>query len=139
MTDRKRASVVDVMHRGVVTCPPDSSALVAATIMAAHRIHSVAVIGADEVPRLITDLDIAAAIYDDQLETLSADDLSRSAPLLRPEDTLAFALERMHECGTNHAVVVGPSLKLLGVIAVLDVVEWTLRATERAGIASFHG
>jgi CBS domain-containing protein len=45
---------------------------------------------------------------------------------LRPDDTLAFALERMHEYETTHAVVVGPSLRLLGIVAVLDIVEWML-------------
>jgi CBS domain-containing protein len=127
MNDRERASVVDVMHRGVISCPGESSALTAARVMAAHRIHCVVVVGADRAPRLITDMDVAGAIYDEQLETLSADDLSRPSPLLRPEDTLAFALERMHEHATSHAVVVGSSLRLLGVIAVLDVVEWILR------------
>ena len=97
------------MHRGVISCSAESSALAAARVMAAHRIHCVVVLGADSFPRLITDLDIAGAIYDDQLETLTADDLSTSSPLLRPEDTLAFALERMHEHGASHAVVAGPN------------------------------
>jgi CBS domain-containing protein len=132
MNERERASVVNVMHRGVITCPGESLALTAARIMAAHRIHCVVVLGAGGAPRLITDMDVAGAIYDDQLETLCADDLSRPAPLLRPEDTLAFALERMHEHGTNHAVVVAPSLRLLGVLAVLDVVEWMLRRSPQA-------
>jgi CBS domain-containing protein len=127
MNDLERASVVDVMHRGVISCPAESSALTAARVMAAHRIHCVVVLGAGTVPRLITDTDVAAAIYDDELETLSADELSKPAPLLHPGDTLAFALERMHEDGTGHAVVVAPSLRPLGVVAVLDVVEWMLR------------
>jgi CBS domain-containing protein len=131
VSERERATVTYVMHRGVIACAAESSALTAARTMAAHRVHCVAVLGADRVPRLITDMDIAAAIYDDQLETLTADDLSRPSPLLRPEDTLAYALERMHELGTNHAVVVSPSLRPLGVVAVLDVVEWILRTTER--------
>jgi CBS domain-containing protein len=133
MKDLDHTSAFELMHRGVITCAAESSARTAATVMAAHRIHCVVVIGLDRVPRLITDMDIAAAMYDDQLETLSADELSRPSPLLRPEDPLAFALERMHECGTNHAVVVGPSLRPLGVIAVLDVVEWVLgrRSVER--------
>jgi CBS domain-containing protein len=132
MNERERARVVDVMHRGVISCAGESSALTAARVMAAHRIHCVVVLGADRVPRLVTEMDIAGAIYDEQLETLSADDLSRPSPLVRPEDTLAFALERMHEYGISHAVVVGSSLRLLGVIAVLDVVEWMLRRSPQS-------
>jgi CBS domain-containing protein len=119
------------MHRGVISCVAETSALAAARIMAAHRIHCVVVVGADRVPRLVTDADIAAAIYDEQLETLSADELSRPSPLLRPDDTLAFALERMHESGITHAIVVGPSFRLPGMVSVLDVVEWLLQSVSR--------
>jgi CBS-domain-containing membrane protein len=87
----------------------------------------VVVKGVDGLPRLVTDADIAAAIYDEQLDRLSAEELSRPSPLLRPDDTVAFALERLHEEGTTHAVVIGPSSRLLGVISVLDLVEWILR------------
>jgi len=127
MKDREHASVSEVMHRGVVTCSGESSALTAARVLAAHRIHCVVVRNGDGTPRLVTDFDVAAAIYDDQLAELSAEELSRPAPLVRPEDTLAFALERMHEAHASHAVVVGPSFRLLGVISVLDLVEWVLR------------
>jgi CBS domain-containing protein len=132
VSETGRATVADVMHRGVISCAAESSALTAARVMAAHRIHSVVVLGVDKVPRLITDVDIASAIYDEQLERLNADELSRPSPLLRPDDTLAFALERMHEGRITHAVVVGASLRLLGVISVLDVVEWTLRSSDLA-------
>jgi len=88
--------------------------------------------GGRGIPGLITDLDIAAAMYDEDLETLSAEQLSRPAPLPRPDDTPALALERMHEDGTSHAVVVGPSLRLLGVVSVLDLVEWMLRTPRLA-------
>ena len=36
-------TVRDAMHRGVVSCPPDASLRTLAAIMAAHRIHAVAV------------------------------------------------------------------------------------------------
>jgi CBS domain-containing protein len=130
VSDPEHASVLDAMHRGVITCGAESSALSVARVMAAHRVHCVVVKSADG-PRLVTDRDVAGAIYDEQLETLSADELSRPAPLLRPEDTLAFALERMHEYGTSHAVVVGSAHRLFGVISVLDLVEWMLRSGGR--------
>jgi CBS domain-containing protein len=139
MKDRGHASVVDVMHRGVISCPAQSSALTAAHVMAAHRIHCVVVDPGGGVPRLVTEADIAEAIYDDQLETMSAEELSHPSPLLRPEDTLAFALERMHENRMSHAVVVGPSLRPLGLVSVADIIEWMLRAAEAGSAASFHG
>src|SRR5262245_22331962 len=125
--DLEQADVVDVMHRGVVSCRAESPALTAARAMAAHRIHSVVVTARGCAPRLVSDLDVAAAMYDEQLEEPTCGELSRPAPLVRPGDTLAFTLERMHEDGTSHAVVVGPSLRLVGVVSVLDLVEWVLR------------
>lgn len=128
MSELERAQVGEVMHRGVVSCRADSLAITAARAMAAHRIHCVVVQGEDgTAPRLVTDLDLADAMYDDDLETLTCEDLARPAPLLRLEDSLAFALARMHEHGKSHAVVVGPLLRLLGVVSTLDLVEWMLR------------
>jgi CBS domain-containing protein len=126
MKDLERAGVVDVMHRAV-SCRADSSAVAAARAMAAHRIHCVVVKGEDGIPRLVTDLDVVAAMYHEQLDTLTCAELSGPAPLLRPEDTLAFALGQMNEQAKTHAVVVGASLRLLGVVSVLDLVEWLLR------------
>jgi len=139
MRDREHASVGDVMHRGVIGCAGESSALAVARIMAAHRIHSVTVIGVDRVPRIVTDADIASAIYDDQLDTLTADDLSRPSPLLRVSDSLAYALERMHEASATHALVVGPSLRVLGVLSILDVIEWLLSSIDHKVAAAAAG
>jgi len=126
MAERERAHVIDAMHRGVITCAPDSSGLTVARVLVAHRIHCVVVSAAGDVPRLVTDVEIADALYDEQLEVRTALELSRPAPLLRPDDTLAFALARMHENRLTHAIVVGPPLRLLGVVSVLDIIEWTL-------------
>lgn len=139
MSERERASVVDVMHRGVIGCAGESSALAVARIMAAHRIHCVTVIGADRLPGIVTDVDIASAMYDDQLETLTAEDLARPAPLLRVSDSLAYAQERMHEAGRTHALVVRPSLRVLGVLSILDVIEWLLGCVDHRRVATFHG
>lgn len=131
----ERMQASEVMHRGVVTCSADAPALAVARIMAAHRIHSVVVATPGEWPRVVTDADIASAFYEGLLETGSADDLARTAPLLRPSDSLSFALERMHEHGSTHAVVVSRSPRPLGVLSVLDVVEALLREADRVRAA----
>jgi CBS domain-containing protein len=128
MEDRAHDLVADAMHRGLITCAPDSSGFSVARTMAAHRIHSVVVKMPDGLPRLVTDAEIVAALYDGRLETCTAEELSRPSALVRPEDTLGFALERMHEQRTGHAVVIGRSSRLLGVVSVLDLVESVLHA-----------
>jgi CBS domain-containing protein len=135
MAEREHAHVIDAMHRGVITCAAGSFGLTVARVMVAHRIHCVVVNAAGDVPRLVTDVEIADALYDEQLEVRTALELSRPAPLLRPDDTLAFALARMHESRLTHAIVVGQPLRLLGVVSVLDIIEWTLLRTVAAAHA----
>jgi CBS domain-containing protein len=114
------------MHRGVVVCKADVTASAAAQMMAAHRIHSVVVMSPAGVPRVVTDAEIAAALYAGTLETISADEIARPAALVRLPDTLAYALERMHECTATHAVVVDRSFRPVGIVSVLDLAEATL-------------
>lgn len=121
--------VSDIMHRGVVVCESDLPASTAARMMAAHRIHSVVVMSPAGVPRVVTDVEVAASLYAGTLETTTAEEIARPAALVRVPDTLAFALERMHECEATHAVVVERSFRPVGVISVLDLVEATLETT----------
>jgi CBS domain-containing protein len=122
-SDDAEMQVVDVMHRGVVACDRDMPALAAARMMAAHRIHSVVVISCDGVPRLVTDAEIATAFYAGTLEDQSVDEIARPAAFVRLSDTLDFALERMHEGKTTHAVVVERTFRPVGIISVLDLAE----------------
>jgi CBS domain-containing protein len=126
-TDRKHVS--DVMHRGVVVCESGLPAGTAARMMAAHRIHSVVVVPPAGEPRVVTDVEIAAVSYAGMVETTNAEEIARPAALVRRRDSLAYALERMHECKTTHAVVVERSLRPVGVISVLDLVEAMLERT----------
>lgn len=80
-----------------------------------------------DFPEIVTDLEIAEAVYTGNLETSTAGELARPAPVLRPSDSVGSALARMHESNATHAVVVGPSRRLVGVLSVLDVVECILR------------
>jgi CBS domain-containing protein len=132
----ERTAVSDVMHRGVISCAADAPALAVARIMAAHRIHCVVVTRKADAPGVVTDAELSAAFYDGVIELRSADDLAEPAPLLRPSDTLAYALDRMHESCSTHAVVVSPMLRPLGVLSVLDIIEATLRRTPQAESAA---
>ena len=114
-----------VMHRGVITCSPDWSGVVVARIMAAHRIHSLVVILPGEPPKIVTDAEIARALYDGTLETSSAAKIAKPAAIVARDDTLSRAAGCMHEHETTHAVVVDSrrSRHAVGVLSVLDIVE----------------
>jgi CBS domain-containing protein len=119
----KPGTVQDVMHRGVVTCRPELSARKVALMMTAHRIHAVVVVGAAGLPRLVTDREIASALYSNMLDTARADDIATPAPLVGVSDSVDDALARMHERGSTHAVAVDRSFRPVGVVSVLDAIE----------------
>jgi CBS domain-containing protein len=119
----RRIRVGDVMHRGVVSCDAATPATKVAMMMTAHRIHAVVVIGGADLPRLVTDAEIASALYSDTLELGRAGEIAKSAPLLRLSDSLDEALARMHEHSSTHAVAVDRAFRPLGVVSVLDLVE----------------
>ena len=139
MQAEERIDVGDVMHRGVVSCDPRASGLAVARTMAAHRVHSVVVKEPGALPDVVTDVEVGAAVYGGVLEESTAAELARPAPLLRASDSLAFALERMHERRSTHAVVIDRSVQPLGVVSILDVVEALLRQHDREMVARFHG
>jgi CBS domain-containing protein len=114
--------VLDVMHRGVVTCSPGLPARKVALMMTAHRIHAVVVTAAG-LPRLVTEREIASALYSDTLDAASADEIAVSAPLVGLSDSVDDALARMHEHASTHAVAVDRSFRPLGIISVLDLLE----------------
>jgi CBS domain-containing protein len=111
------------MHRGVIACAPDFSGVTAARILAAHRIHAVVVQVAGRPPRIVTDGDVASALYDDRLATSTAAEIARPCPSLTREDTLERAVALMHELRTTHAVVIDHprSGRLIGILSVLDI------------------
>jgi CBS domain-containing protein len=117
------------MHRGVVSCRGDTPAAKVALMMTAHRIHAVVVADADDLPHLVTDAEIAAALYSGTIGVATAADIAICAPLLRLGDPLDEALARMHEEGSTHAVAVDSHFRPVGMVSVLDLVEaWaTLR------------
>jgi CBS domain-containing protein len=119
----KQATVFDVMHHGVVSCGPDVPVRKVASMMTAHRIHAVVVTSRADLPRLVTDREIAQALYSDMLDTARADDIATPAPLVAVSASIDDALARMHEGASTHAVAVDRSFRPVGVVSVLDVVE----------------
>lgn len=114
-----------LMHRGVITCSPDCTGLVVARIMAAHRIHAIVVTSSGASLKIVTDAEIARALYKGTLATSFASEIAKSAGILVRDDTLASAARCMGEHETTHAVVVDSRRlrRAVGVLSVLDIVE----------------
>lgn len=118
--------VGDVMHAGVVTCPPDATLRTVAGLLAAHRIHAVVVASADERARaVVTDRDIIYSHSRGELDRVTAQ-RAATEPIVtvRPDADLRHAAELMARFGTSHVVVtdVGGGAAI-GVLSSLDIAE----------------
>jgi CBS domain-containing protein len=120
----ERATVLDAMRLGVVTCPPDAPVREVARILATYRIHAVVVseIEGDRPWGVVSDLDLAAAAGREP-EKLTARDIVRSELVtISPDESLARAAKLMAEREVAHVVVVQPhSGQPVGVLSTLDV------------------
>jgi CBS domain-containing protein len=113
------------MHHGVIACRPDTSAFAVARMMAAHRIHSVLVVAEDgSCTGIVCDTELEHALSTGALSDFAARDIAVAPVLVDPSDSVEHALERMHERGTTHLVVVHRATKrAVGVLSMLDIAE----------------
>jgi CBS domain-containing protein len=119
--------VGEVMHLGVVYCPPEVPLRYAARTMAANRVHAVVVLGDDEEGGLwgvVSDIDVLAAIADRTLDRQTAGGMARTPVVtVSRRHTLARAAELMRKHEVTHLVVVGPESRPIGVVSTFDLVR----------------
>ena len=123
-------TVSDVMHRGLLSCPPDTPLTEVAYLMLEHRIHAVVVEGAHraaggmERPTwgIVSDLDVVSRIG--VAEARTAGDMA-ATPLIvvDPREDLEEAARLMHDYDVHHVIVVEPvDRRPIGVLSTLDLV-----------------
>lgn len=123
-------AVDEVMHPGVLACPPETPLSTVARMMARFSIHAVVVqtVEADAeeavgVWGVVSDGDLIRAASAGDLEGRSAGGTART-PLVTvyPHDSLKLAVELMDAQAVTHALVVSPgSEQPVGVVSSLDV------------------
>ncbi len=111
------------MHTGVLGCEADAPLGEVAGLMAAHRVHAVAV-NSPETGRpagVISDLDVVSAAVGG--EDLPAARIAATEPLsVSAEDTLSHAAQMMAEHEVSHLVVLDRASGYpVGVISTLDI------------------
>src|SRR5262245_49799069 len=117
--------VEDAMHRGVITCRADTSALAVARIMAAHRIHSVLVVDDEGTcTGVVADSELGYALLSGAPASVRASEIAAAPVVVDRADTLTHALELMHDRAKTHVVVSQPSThRPIGVLSILDIAE----------------
>lgn len=122
-----RATVVEAMHAGVVTCSPATPLHLVAQMMVAHRIHCVVVWGDEEpdaegVWGVVSDVDLVDIAATEDVGARTAGGSARSpAVMIRPEQSLRRAAQLMRKHSTSHLIVVDKREHPVGVVSTLDV------------------
>lgn len=125
------STVAAVMHRGVVSCRPETPIAEVARMMVAHRVHAVVVDGirrdAAGMERLVwgvvSDLDLIGRVEAVDAPTVTAGDMSATpAVVVSPEESLSEAASLMHDYDVHHLLVVDPtSRRPVGIVSTLDL------------------
>jgi CBS domain-containing protein len=122
------ASVADVMHPGVMSCPPSAPLVTVAQTMATHHVHSVVVggIASDAVHGdrlvwgLISDRDLVRAA-EAGIEGRTAEEIARTEAItVDPSTSLSIAARLMDVHGTSHLIVVSGGAPI-GIVSSLDI------------------
>jgi CBS domain-containing protein len=132
-------SVKDLMHNGLITCPPDTSLGQVATLLTQHHVHALIVAEHNDKPLgIISDFDLLAgewlSVDEESLDTMrrmTASDLMTS-PIesIDAETSVQDAAIRMIEKQV-HRMLVKENDKPVGVISTSDFVA-SLAAQEQA-------
>ncbi len=128
--DPTRLAVADVMHVGVVDCPPQTPMREVARVMAERGIHCVVVDGLARgahrseqlVWGIVSDLDLMAAASAEQLDR-DAGELAATEPAtISAGEDLACAARIMSEHDCSHLIVTdAASRRPVGVISSIDI------------------
>jgi CBS domain-containing protein len=115
-------AVRDVMHRGIVTCPPTASFAEVAAVLVERRTHS-ALVSREDGMAFATDIDlVAAAVRGWPLPT--AEELAGTGiALVTEHTTLDLAAALVAETAVGHIVVVDADGFPVGVVSTMDVVR----------------
>ena len=120
-------TVGDVMHDGVLSCPPETPLTAVAALMIEHRVHAIVVLrerrgGEHQVWGIVSDLDLVSRI--DAAGVRTAGDMAATpVVVVDPRQPLDEAARLMHDYDVHHLIVVEPTdRRPIGVLSTLDVV-----------------
>ena len=126
--------IKDVMTRGVLTVPIESTANYVASVMADHEVSAVAVIEkSGEAIGIISEMDILGKINNIDWENAFADELmARSIESISPSSTLNEAAQVMSEKHIHRLMVmseksVGASNRPIGIVSSGDIMKQMLQ------------
>ena len=114
-------TVGEVMHRGIVTCPPTASLREVAELLAAHRVHCAVVAGDPDrtLWGIVSDVDLVRGLIS-PVPLVAGNLAALDVITVGPDDDLRHAAQLMAEHDIAHLIVVEAGSPV-GVVSTLDV------------------
>jgi CBS domain-containing protein len=137
--DHSSLKIREVMHPGVIDCPPQTPLGEIVSLMAEHDVHCVVVDGLARdrhrgeqlVWGILSDVELMRAISDEHTDAQAGSVAATEIVTIAPEDDVHHAAQLMSEHECSHLVVVDPDVgRPVGVISSLDVARalaWGVR------------
>ncbi len=120
--------VIDVMHPGMISCPPETPLRTVARMMATYRVHAIVVHAHADLPGgehwgVVTDADLVRSAKEVDLDEVTAGQIAASPVLVVSTiDPLERVIQLMVEHEVAHVIAIeGHSGRPLGVVSTLDV------------------
>ncbi len=123
----QKTTVREVMHRGVITCSPDTALKEVARIMNATDVHALIVVNERGLAQgVVSHMDMLRAFGRDLYALKAEDVMTREVLSIRPEAPLAEAVEMMLKHRVHRLLVCGEEggeKVPLGVISTTDIID----------------
>ena len=127
----RQLRLIDTMHPGVISCPPDTPLRTVARMMATYRVHAIIVMAhGEELPDgslwgVVSDVDLVRVAQEADLDAETAGSVAATPALMvASTEPLGRAAQLMVEHEVSHVVVVERhSLRPIGVVSTLDVAK----------------
>ncbi len=119
--------VGEVMHKGTVTCPPETSLQEVVRILSDADVRAIVVVGANySALGIISHMDIMAHYGENLTERQARDVMTREIVSVTPQTPLAEAVQLMVERRINRLLVAeatSSGLMPVGILSTTDVIR----------------
>ena len=116
-----RHIVADVMHRGLIVCPPTASLVDVAAALVERRAHSV-MVAREGGWAFVTDMDLVAGAVRGEAAPTAGEMASVGLAMVRFDASLELAASLVAESRAGHVVAVDGEGFPIGVVSTLDLV-----------------
>jgi len=110
--------------RRPVTSPPSATVEEVIGTMREHRIGCVLVVDEDLLLGIITERDLLLKVGAGQLGLPVREFMTADPEVLRPEDPIVYALNKMSVGGFRHIPLVDEGGRAVGVVSVKDIIDY---------------